>query len=603
MKFVDTFFVNVRKLKERTGKALFLIIPICLLVALSIVVSSQVKNFQAAADQSIFGTIEDQSLLIEMRKGMGSGTNDGPPGSPGQMFGEDSQYAETDLAAIEDIDHVESATLNSTLPVSNVQTTDLFEDTTISLGSLSELDESIAALYTEESFTYNEGDPIPVILNANSFMESYEDWGDETSITFDMSTMRAGSDPQATSPYKTQAIEYDKDELIGTEFTVDIGGLSALTTSKMERSDTTITITQLTDDEIEAAQTAREEAIATYWDYDEISTPLTFTFVVVGIIEDAGGMNQTTYVPTGFTDQLMQEYIQNQLDARTDTALTTDLLNSTFLGLTYDGLELADSSGFGGSRRMGGGMMMPGGPVVTSDTSDTDTTSYTIPGLVIELADDDSGDVVGAYTDADVYSDVVKSGDTITVKIASVYDRAQVVADINTAGFAFQDMNNMDVFSNLKNTLSKVTTGLVIAFIAITVAVVILTMSKFVSDSRKEIGIFRAIGVTKKDIIKLFVSQAVLYTAVGYVVGVGLGLIANVSSAKAMSAWFDKLVGNTIKETYGVVNDIDVSLFSHVDWHSLGVFSAILVGITLIISLIPALKASSISPVEAIRNE
>jgi putative ABC transport system permease protein len=134
-------------------------------------------------------------------------------------------------------------------------------------------------------------------------------------------------------------------------------------------------------------------------------------------------------------------------------------------------------------------------------------------------------------------------------------------------------------------------------------AIVIITMGKFVSDSTKEIGIFRAMGVKKGGVFTMFVLQALLYSLVGYCGGVGLGVLANVGLASVVNKWFDQVVVSSISETYNVVNTVESSVFTHVDWSSVGLFTGLLFAVVFIISLIPAMKASSVSPVEAIKGE
>jgi len=68
MKTESVFFINLKKLTKHRKKALFLIIPLSFLVAITILVSSQVANFQSAANTSIFGTIDDQNKAIYLDK-------------------------------------------------------------------------------------------------------------------------------------------------------------------------------------------------------------------------------------------------------------------------------------------------------------------------------------------------------------------------------------------------------------------------------------------------------------------------------------------------------------------------------------------------------
>jgi len=590
MKLSNTIFINNKKLKERTGKAMFLIVPIMTLVALSIIISSQTLNFKNAVDESVFGTIDEQARLIELSKPEIAYT----PGMPRSDRESDTQLTEADLSAIQSIDNVQNAILNSSIPITNLQTNDLFADINMQIQSFTGLDNTTAALYTEEEFIYTKDQPIPIILNASSFITKYQDWDGQTEFSINFREMRdLGADITTLTPVKSKAIDYKKADLIGKEFTIQIGGLDEIANFTNQRESGIITMQLLTDEELQILNQERENIISPYWNIQQLKTPLTQTFKVVGVIEDSS--NYATYVPNEFNTFIMEKYITNQLSARTTSDIPTDMLNETFTGLTYDGLELVNNNSM--SRPMGsGGMGQLFGP-------NTQIQSYKIPGLVIELSDDGLDTIKGIYTNTNVYKESIKYGDSISILIDSVYDREQVINDLNDLGYAYQDINNLSIFDTLQSTLNNITVTMTISFIVLITAVIILTMSKFVADSRKEIGIFRAIGVTKKGIATLFVLQALLYSFVGYFFGVISGYLLNLFSAGFMKSWFDKLIGSTLEESYGVIVKADPTIFTNIDINSILIFTILLFVVTLFISLIPALKASSISPVEAIKGE
>ncbi len=605
MKYLSAFSINYKKLKFRTRKALFLILPIIILISLSIIISSQVKNVQKATDESIFGEIEEENTIIKLEYQM----DISPQGGNFNPFSEDNQYTDVDVETIKLINKVEDASIDYSLPITNILSDDLFEGISISFQEITMLNTNMAEMYTSEDFIYVEGEPIPIILSANNFTESYEDWDGEDQIEIDFRASRDNNgeppgspeDMQQNTPVKTRAIDYDKDELIGKEFTITFGGFSDIQTYEMERSEGSMLITKLTDEEIQEKEDSRASDINEYWDYSTLKEGITYTFKIVGITEYQD--SRSTYIPEDFTYKLMEEYISLQLDSLKDTEIDTDLLNSTFLGATYDLTELVSSgSNFGFGR---GRDISPGGSPnqMFGGEEETSTESYEIPGLIIELSEDGSEEVIGIYEDTSVFEESVKTGNVINIKINSIYDRAQVVEDLNDLGYAYQDVNDLEVFSNIQNTLDKISVGVIIAFIVLTIAVIILTMSKFVSDSTKEIGIFRAVGFTKKNILTIFLTQSLLYTAVGYIIGVIIGFLGNILASSFVANWFDNLISSTIEETFNVVNAVDHSIFTTFDIDSLAILSAILVIITIVISFIPAIKASNVSPVEAIKNE
>lgn len=128
-------------------------------------------------------------------------------------------------------------------------------------------------------------------------------------------------------------------------------------------------------------------------------------------------------------------------------------------------------------------------------------------------------------------------------------------------------------------------------------------MGKFVSESKKEIGIMRAIGAKRSDIRNMFVSQALLYTLISYIFGTILGAGLTLLLAKPLANWFDSVMGKTIRESFNVVVEVDPNTFMNLNIQAFVIYSLALFLIALVISLIPATRASRISPVEAIRNE
>ncbi|HOK17616.1 MAG TPA: FtsX-like permease family protein [Candidatus Paceibacterota bacterium] len=127
-------------------------------------------------------------------------------------------------------------------------------------------------------------------------------------------------------------------------------------------------------------------------------------------------------------------------------------------------------------------------------------------------------------------------------------------------------------------------------------------MGKFITEGKKEIGILRAVGATKSDIKKIFITQAFIYVLIGYLIGLILGVGLNFAIASPAKTWFDSFINQTIKESFGVANPVSTSIFSNINLQALGIYTAILLVITILVSLILATKASNISPVEAIRS-
>jgi len=608
MRLIDTIQINVKKLRKHKSSAMFLILPIALLVSLIVIISSQVTNLRTAAVSSIFGTVEEQNTMIELKKDPEQFRQTRGFGQEGgfSFVAEDLYYTENDVSKIEAVDNVVGTQMLVPVPISNIVVTNLF-DVTFSINRLVALEDKFAALYTDQDFTYKEGEAIPIILNANSFVEVYEDWGGKSKITMERGSMRPGEGAaNNVLPIKSRAIGYDKNDLLGKEITIQFGGLDKIQSYEIKQTSSGMVLSKLTSAEIKEKENDRKTTISKYWNYTKVSKPLEYKFKVVGVITSESNTN--TFVPEAFVNALMKSYIEHQLNARTGTAIPKTELGSTLVGLEYDGVELKRSGAvtFGRMGEQGAGVFV-GRPGSSS--------GYYIPGLVIEVERESSSSessepgggsssiVVGEYKKASVYESAAKNGESMIVKFASIYDRQQVINDLNKLGYAYQDLSATSVFEELKSTLNAVSVASVTAFIGLSIIIIIFTMGKFISESRKEIGIFRALGATKSDIRKVFIIQALLYAFIGYIIGLVGGVTLNLASAGLIKAGFDSFVAKTIGESFGVVNPVNAGIFSTTNWEALAIYSALLLAITVLTSIVPATNASKMSPVEAIRGE
>ena len=106
-----------------------------------------------------------------------------------------------------------------------------------------------------------------------------------------------------------------------------------------------------------------------------------------------------------------------------------------------------------------------------------------------------------------------------------------------------------------------------------------------VTERTREIGLRKAVGATGKDILNQFLSEAVILTATGGLIGVTLGAVLSFVTAFALS----RFAGLNWEFTFPTVAAL------------LGLGVSALIG--LVFGIYPARKASLKSPIEALRYE
>lgn len=164
----------------------------------------------------------------------------------------------------------------------------------------------------------------------------------------------------------------------------------------------------------------------------------------------------------------------------------------------------------------------------------------------------------------------------------------------DSLGFPYRALDwqaqNYSLFSALK--LEKLAMGLILALIVLVAAFnIVSTLTMTVSDRTKEIGILRTMGMTARQIRRIFLAQGMVVGFVGTVIGLAGGLLVGLS----LDRW--RLI--RLDASIYFIDHLPVQL----DAFDTLVIVAVSLGIAALATLYPSARAAALQPVDAIRHE
>jgi len=145
----------------------------------------------------------------------------------------------------------------------------------------------------------------------------------------------------------------------------------------------------------------------------------------------------------------------------------------------------------------------------------------------------------------------------------------------------------------IESMLSNFQTGLdLVSFFAIIVGMYLIynAVSISIVRRRKEIGILRALGATRGQVMRLFLGETLVISIIASVLGVGLGIL--------FAGSIVGILGKVISQTYVRTAVTGISI----TWHYPVLGIACGIAASLIAAALPVLAGSRISPVSAIRS-
>ncbi len=461
-----------------------------------------------------------------------------------------------------------------------------------------------AKLYTGESFVYKKGEPIPIIINPKAISSAQYNWGDKKSI--DINYNEAESVKKSIDNQQLK----DADALMGSVITANLNDFGVLPEAFEETNSdgSSVKITKLTKRDEKTLDKKIAEVYSPYWKINELKKPLTTKFKVVGLIKGQSSYQGQAFIPNEAVIDLINTQFVNQKKARTTKALDNEFLanEQSKIEIKKEIIDFSNANSFGVSNTW----------QKDPESSVSDVAIVTgVSGLIVEPTKNKKGKVEYKETTLGKLTEKNFQPSGAMVRLDSADSRQSYIEYLKTKGIEIYDESPLSIIKSFRKGTQLAVTWLTIILGSVVALVLLTTMGRFVADSKREIGVWRAIGATRFDIKKLVLTRMAILLLIGVGVGLLIGFIASYVLSGMLASQFNQATNNydpyattsfaatlIISFLGGEVPQLNQMALLATDWGLLLSRLGILTLITLVFGLLPARRASRISPVTAIRE-
>jgi lipoprotein-releasing system permease protein len=248
-------------------------------------------------------------------------------------------------------------------------------------------------------------------------------------------------------------------------------------------------------------------------------------------------------------------------------------------------------------------LISPSGPATAFGTS-TREKDYTVGGIFsVGMSQFDESFVYMALPQAQLFFGRDTSIDYVEIKVADP-DKAKeikpIIEQASGPGAFVQDwMDKNSSYFNALQVERKVMRLILFSVVALATLNIISALVMLVKNKSRDIAILRTMGASQGAILRIFVMAGAIIGLAGTLLGLLLGVLfcANITAIQNFVEWM----------TGTAVFSADIYFLAHIpakiDWTEVGVIVAITTLLSILAALLPAIWASRIDPVEALRYE
>ena len=193
---------------------------------------------------------------------------------------------------------------------------------------------------------------------------------------------------------------------------------------------------------------------------------------------------------------------------------------------------------------------------------------------------------VSGISTANSYAVLVSNEDDISKGKSIIEDGLQELLHSDSGYMVISLSEMLDMMTSMVNMVVMVLTAIAAISLLVGGIGIMNIMMVSVTERTREIGIRKALGAKERVILALFVVEAGVTSALGGIIGIGLGYIVSAIATKVLAVLITDMT-LTVLPTAG----------------SIAVAFGISVGIGVLFGYLPAKRAASLNPIEALRYD